>query len=101
MLIGLWRLLESDLSRVPSQTCQGLGARFTAGLAMQGAKVIVADVLDGNIVVRHDQLIEKIKAKDTHSGRVLMKRHVQRSKDHIIHLLQMDEELNRALYERV
>lgn len=52
-------------------------------------------------VEEHYQIIEKIKSKDTRGGRRLIKRHVQRSKDHVIHLLQLDEELNRALSERV
>lgn len=88
-------MLEGKVAIVTG-AAQGIGARFAVGLAKEGARVIVADVLDGNDVVGHYQLIEKIKAKDTRGGRRLMKRHVQSSKDHIIHLLQMDEELNRA-----
>lgn len=52
-------------------------------------------------VEEHYQLIEKIKSEDTRGAMRLIKRHVQRSKDHTIHLLKLDEELNRALSERV
>jgi len=52
-------------------------------------------------VEEHYQLIERIKRKDKPGSMRLIKRHVQRSKDHIIHLLQAEDERNRVLSERV
>jgi DNA-binding GntR family transcriptional regulator len=51
-------------------------------------------------VEEHYQLIERIKRKDTPGSMRLIKRHVQRSKDHIIRSLQAEDDLNKALSER-
>jgi DNA-binding GntR family transcriptional regulator len=51
-------------------------------------------------VEEHYQLIERIKRKDTPGSMRLIKRHVRRSKDHIIRSLQAEDELNKALSER-
>ncbi|MDK1118046.1 MAG: GntR family transcriptional regulator [Anaerolineae bacterium] len=51
-------------------------------------------------VAEHYKLIERINKKDKPGSMRLIKRHVQRSKDHIIRLLQADEELTKALSER-
>ena len=52
-------------------------------------------------VEEHYQLIERIKRKDKPGSMRLIKRHVQRSKDHIIRLLQAEDEQTRAFSERV
>ncbi len=51
-------------------------------------------------VEEHYQLIERIKRVDTPGSIRLIKRHVQRSKDHIIRSLQAEDELIKALSER-
>lgn len=51
-------------------------------------------------VEEHYEIIERIKRKDKHGSISLIKRHIQKSKDHIIRLLQADEELNKTLSER-
>ncbi len=51
-------------------------------------------------VEEHYQLIERIKRKDTPGSMRLIKRHVQRSKDHIIRSMQAEDDLNKALSER-
>ncbi len=51
-------------------------------------------------VEEHYQLIERIKRKDAPGTMRLIKRHVQRSKDHVIRSLQAEDELNKALSER-
>ena len=51
-------------------------------------------------VEEHYQLIERIKRKDTPGSMRLIKRHVKRSKDHIIRSLQAEDDLNKALSER-
>jgi len=50
-------------------------------------------------VEEHYELIDRIKRKDKPGSIRLIKRHVQRSKDHSIRLLQADDELNKTLSE--
>ena len=52
-------------------------------------------------VEEHYELIERIKGSDRTGSIRLIKRHVQSSKDHIIRSLQAEDELNKALSERV
>ena len=49
-------------------------------------------------VEEHYQLIEKIKKKDVRGSVKLIRLHVQRSRDHIIRLLEEEEKSNKALF---
>ena len=49
-------------------------------------------------VDEHYELIEKMKKKDTAGSMRLLKRHIQRNRDHVIRLLEKEEKANDALF---
>ena len=52
-------------------------------------------------VDEHYELIEKMKKKDTAGSMRLLKRHIQRNRDHVIRLLEKEEKDNEALFGRM
>lgn len=52
-------------------------------------------------VDEHYELIEKMRKKDTAGCMRLLKRHIQKNRDHIIRLLEQEEKDNEALFGRM